>query len=157
MFDEQPRDPHGECAAEIHRLQEALRRLVDRDLRYVNGFVDGGLIRVQDVAHARRALGDPEAYSGKDDKAHATDGVPVARELPPGLIGERVGLCKLRDDVESLPLHPHKRKVVLDFISAAIEAVERELQDAVGGVSPGVTTQPTADHQCPPRPASEER
>lgn len=65
MFDEQPDgDPHGECAAEIHRLQEALRRLVDRDLRYVNGFVDGGLIRVQDVVHARRTLVDPEAYSG---------------------------------------------------------------------------------------------
>ena len=30
MFDEQPDgDPHGECAAEIHRLQEALRRLHD--------------------------------------------------------------------------------------------------------------------------------
>jgi hypothetical protein len=30
MFDEQPDgDPHGECAAEIHRLQAALRDLRD--------------------------------------------------------------------------------------------------------------------------------
>lgn len=28
MFDEQPDgDPHGECAAEIHRLQDALREI----------------------------------------------------------------------------------------------------------------------------------
>lgn len=39
-------------------------------------------------------------------------------------------LYKLREDVENLPLHPHKRKVVHAWISEAIENAEYKLQPA---------------------------
>jgi hypothetical protein len=77
--------------------------------------------------------GVPVRWNG-EGRAVRADDVRVDRDLPPALVGERVALCKLREDVESLPLHPHKRKVVRDWISAAIESVEQELRDSTAGV-----------------------
>lgn len=53
--------------------------------------------------------------------------------LPEPLIGyvcERTALVRMRDDVESLPLHPHKRKVVREWLDAAVSDVEAKGRDA---------------------------
>jgi hypothetical protein len=54
----------------------------------------------------------------------------IPGELRPALIGERIALARMRDDVDNLPLHQHKRKVVRDWIMTAIESVERDLNDS---------------------------
>ena len=43
-------------AEERHELMFALRLLVDRDLAYLGGYVEGGLISIENVSNARIAL-----------------------------------------------------------------------------------------------------
>jgi hypothetical protein len=68
-----------------------------------------------------------------------------------GLVCERVALRRMLDDVENLPLHAHKRKVVRDWIAAAIAQVEAEAaRSSLSGVSGepsdslGASASPTA-------------
>jgi hypothetical protein len=53
---------------------------------------------------------------------------PVA---PVGYLCERVALVRLRDDVDSLPLHAHKRKVVRDWIEEHMAKVEQDARAAI--------------------------
>lgn len=53
MFDEQPdADPHGECAAEIRRLQAALRTIYDRAPRRSAPGSDRNRMRCRHCQHA---------------------------------------------------------------------------------------------------------
>jgi hypothetical protein len=61
--------------ARAEALSKALAAVVNRDLRYANGFVDGWLIHVQEVTKARAVLGHPvSACAAAPDALVSVDG-----------------------------------------------------------------------------------
>lgn len=59
----------------------------------------------------------------------------TAAQVPVGYVCERAALVRLRDDVDNLPLHVHKRALVRDWISVALEKIDADAEAATGSAA----------------------
>lgn len=106
MFDEQPDgDPHGECAAEIHRLQAALRNIAD---------FDGWSFSDRETVYQMRVTA--KAALGDDDR---TAGVPVVPPAEAEVM--RRALSALEKSLDNFPANVEHRQAI-DLLRRALAA-----------------------------------
>mgnify|MGYP001276664421 CR=1 FL=1 len=89
-----------------------------------------------DALHLRTAIREhADQLRRVADYRERKTSAATAGQVPVGYVCERAALVRLRDDVDNLPLHAHKRALVRDWISVALAKIDADAEAATGSAA----------------------